>query len=446
MSAGATSAPPGLSAGRDAPRDGFGADDLTSRVAFVAALKSALKPARRRSGWSLIRIGIDHLGRMNETFGHEVVDQVVAEVVRILRDRIPASSLMSRFSGSTFALFVEPHGSSRETEALAGELCAAIRGAPVSTSAGPLPVSVTAGGLHAPVRAVTLNALLAAVEEAHDRAKHEARGSFRLYERKPALERLRRANQKTAEEIVRAIWDGRIGLALQPVVDVASRAVVFHEALARIAPLPGGQLKDSAQVALAAERLGLIGVLDRHVLARALDALRRDPALHLSVNASPYSVADHDWQQLFSAGATPDIAPRLIIELTETAVMQDLDAARTFVQRTRERGAQVALDDFGAGSTSFRNLRRLGVGMVKIDGSFICNMDRSADDRAFVRALLQLAQQLGMTTVAEWVQTEAVARELRAMGCNLIQGALTGLAVPYLGQPDILQGAAAAAP
>lgn len=427
---------PDSPAGRALRRDGFGADDLTSRVVFVAALKEALKPANRRSGWSLIRIGIDHLGRMNETFGHEVADQVVAEVVRILRENIPTASQLSRFSGSTFALFVEHHGSVAETEALAARLCAAVRGAPVSTSAGPLPVSVTAGGLHAPERAVTLNALLAAVEEAHDRAKHEARGSFRLYQRKPALERLRRANQKTAEEIVRAIWDGRIALALQPVVHVATRKVVFHEALARIAPLPGEQLKDAAQVAMAAERLGLIGVLDRHVLALALEALRRDPTLKLSVNASPYSVADHDWQQLFAAGVTPDIAPRLILELTETAVVQDLDAARAFVQRTRNRGAQVALDDFGAGSTSFRNLRDLGVGMVKIDGSFVRNMDRSPNDRAFVRALLQLAQQLGMTTVAEWVQSESVARELQALGCDFIQGALTGLAVPYVPQPE----------
>lgn len=414
-----------------AEREGFGADDLMSRVVFVAALREALKPANRAAGWSLIRIGIDHLGRMNETFGHEVADQVVAEVVRLLRESLPPSCLISRFSGSTFAIFAGHHASVSDTEALAGRLCAAVRNAPIATSAGPLPVSVTAGGLHAPVRPVTLNALLAAIEEAHDRAKHEARGSFRLYVRKPALERLRRSNQKAAEEIVRAIWDGRIALALQPVVRIGSREVAFHEALARISPLPGGRMTEVAQVAESAERLGLIGVLDRHVLALALDALRRDPALRLSVNVSPYSIADHDWQTLFEAVVTPDMASRLILELTETAVMQDLEAARSFVRRARQAGAQVALDDFGAGSTSFRNLRRLGVGMVKIDGSFIRNMDRSPDDRAFVQALLQLARQLGMVTVAEWVQTEAVAEELATLGCDLIQGALTGLAVPF---------------
>ncbi|OYX85867.1 MAG: hypothetical protein B7Y84_14835, partial [Azorhizobium sp. 32-67-21] len=181
----------------------------------------------------------------------------------------------------------------------------------------------------------------------------------------------RRANQRAAEEIVRAIWDDRICLALQPVVDIATRQIVFHEALARIAPVPGIAAKDMPHVAEAAERLGLIGALDRQVLALAIRALRRDPALRLSVNVSPLSVADHGWQQVFAAEATADIAPRLILELTESAVVQDLDAARSFVRLARERGAQVAIDDFGAGSTSFRNLRSLGVDMVKIDGSFM---------------------------------------------------------------------------
>ncbi len=419
------------SADRHAPREGFGSDEMTSRVQFVARLREALKPASRKAGWSLILVGIDHLGRMNDTFGYEVVDQVVAEVVRIVRLHAPAPCLISRFSGSTFAIFAQGHSCVEETEAFAGDLCAAVRRVPVETSAGPLPVSITAGGMHAPERAVTLNGLLAAIEEAHDRAKHVARGFFRLYERKPARERLRRANQRAAEEIVRAIWDDRICLALQPVVDIATRQIVFHEALARIAPVPGIAAKDMPHVAEAAERLGLIGALDRQVLALAIRALRRDPALRLSVNVSPLSVADHGWQQVFAAEATADIAPRLILELTESAVVQDLDAARSFVRLARERGAQVAIDDFGAGSTSFRNLRSLGVDMVKIDGSFVRNMERSPDDRAFVRALIQLARQLQITTVAEWVQSEDVARYLRAEGCDLIQGELTGLAAPY---------------
>ena len=117
---------------------------------------------------------------------------------------------------------------------------------------------------------------------------------------------------------------------------------------------------------------------------------------------------DADWWSSIESllGAHPGVAQRLIVEITETVAIQDLDDVRGFVSRLKQFGARIAIDDFGAGYTSFRNLRNLGVDIVKIDGAFVQNIARSADDRAFVQTLIDLARRLGIKTVAEWVQDE----------------------------------------
>ncbi|MEW6255889.1 MAG: GGDEF and EAL domain-containing protein [Pseudomonadota bacterium] len=420
--------------------DAYAFAGQVSRGQLVEELLHLLAGADGAPKWALLLVGIDHLGRMNDTFGFEVVDQIVAQIAARLRTRVPQPDLVARFSGGKFAVLSRQSLDGADVGALASAICTDVSSAPFATSAGPMPVTVTVGGITAPARTTSLNALLAGVQEALDQAKRQARGSYRLHERKPAVERQRRTNQRTAEEIVRAIWDRRIFLALQPVVETKTRTLSFHEALARIAPVSGARLTEAGQIAEAAERLGLIGFLDRHVLAHATEALRRDSSLHLSVNVSPTSIADHAWLSLFTSEVTPDIAGRLIVELTESAAVNDIDAARAFVHQARDQGARVALDDFGAGSTSFRNLRSLSVDMVKIDGSFVRNMAHSADDRAFVRALLQLARALGISTVAEWVRTEKVAAILEAEGCDYIQGALSGLALPYDPGEGLLPG------
>ena len=112
-------------------------------------------------------------------------------------------------------------------------------------------------------------------------------------------------------------------------------------------------------------------------------------------------------------------AERLIIEITETAAIQDIDDTRGFVTRVKDLGCRIAIDDFGAGYTSFRNLRKLGVDIVKIDGAFVQNIVKSDDDRAFVHTLIDLARRLGLKTVAEWVQDEAAAAMLAGLGLRL---------------------------
>src|SRR6476660_6608201 len=141
----------------------------------------------------------------------------------------------------------------------------------------------------------------------------------------------------------------------------------------------------------------------------------------------------------------PCVAERLIVEITETVAIQDIDDVRGFVTRLKNFGSLMASDDVGAGYTSFRNLRKLGVDIVKIDGAFVQNMARSADDRAFVQTLIDLARRLGIKTVAEWVQDDESAKMLRDWGCDYIQGRLIGLASaqrPWSSGPGVVLPAA----
>jgi EAL domain-containing protein (putative c-di-GMP-specific phosphodiesterase class I) len=166
------------------------------------------------------------------------------------------------------------------------------------------------------------------------------------------------------------------------------------------------------------------------VLELVLDELTAAPGLKASLNLSAASTVDPDWWASLGAAlrANPGIAGRLTIEITETTAIQDIDDARGFVARVKDLGCRIAIDDFGAGYTSFRNLRKLGVDIVKIDGEFVQNLRRSEDDRAFVQTLIDLARRLGLETVAEWVQDEESAAILADWGCDCIQGALVGLA------------------
>jgi len=169
------------------------------------------------------------------------------------------------------------------------------------------------------------------------------------------------------------------------------------------------------------------------------------PALCASLNVSPDSIIDPDWWSALGAQlrANPGVAQRMTLEITETAAIQNIDETAGFVTRAKDLGCRIAIDDFGAGYTSFRNLRRLGVDMIKIDGAFVQNLPRSEDDRVFVRTLIELGRSLNLVTVAEWVQDEEGAAVLKEWGCDFLQGALIGRASlerPWAPAPDAIAG------
>ena len=172
-------------------------------------------------------------------------------------------------------------------------------------------------------------------------------------------------------------------------------------------------------------------LLDQRVLELSLQKLADNPGLHLSINVSSATAHDPEWLPRAQAalGAHPGVADRLIVEITETCAIEDIEAARRVIANIKSLGAKVAMDDFGAGHTSFRNLRLLNVDLLKIDGAFVQNVATSPDDRFFVRTLIDLARHLGIPTVAEWVENQETVSLLKEWGVDYFQGAFFGQAI-----------------
>jgi EAL domain-containing protein (putative c-di-GMP-specific phosphodiesterase class I) len=217
-------------------------------------------------------------------------------------------------------------------------------------------------------------------------------------------------------------------VAFEPVVATETRQPAFYESLVRMRVAGSSIL--APDIVPVAEKLGLIRLVDHRVLELVLDELIRSSQVKLSLNISANTTTDPEWWATMDAAmhGYAGLGERLIVEITETAAIQDIDDVRGFVSRLKSHGCRIAIDDFGAGYTSFRNLRKLGVDMIKIDGAFVQNLTRSADDRAFVQTMIDLARRLHLETVAEWVQDEEAATLLREWGCDFIQGRLVGLA------------------
>jgi diguanylate cyclase (GGDEF)-like protein len=396
---------------------------------------------RYRSSCAFLIVAIDNLARVNEAYGFDVADEVISAVAKRLRAKMRGGDSLGRYSGNKFGVVLKTCTPDDIASAVE-RLLAGVRDDVVQTQAGPVAVTVTIGGVNAPRHARTLQEVLARAQEALDAAKAKRRGSFHAY--RPNLERdaVRRRNVRSSDEIVRALNERRVTIAFEPVVSAVSRKPAVYECLMRIRR-PDGSLIAAGEVIPLAERLGLVRLIDHRVLELVVDELVGAPALKATVNVSAASTVDPDWWTALSAAlrAHPDVAGRLTVEITESAVIQDLDDTRGFVARVKDIGCRIAIDDFGAGYTSFRNLRKLGVDIIKVDGAFVQNLTRSEDDRAFVRTLIDLAKRLGLETIAEWVQDEEAAAILAGWGCDYLQGQLIGLA--SLDRPWLAQSSAA---
>ena len=409
-------------------------DPLTgehNRTHLIAALAEAIEEAQRfRFPCAFMLICIDHLARINEAFGFDVADGVILEIAQRIRSRLRGGDVLGRFSGNKFGLILRNCPVDDMTIA-AERLLAAVRDEVVPTRSGPVAVTASIGAVSLPRYGRTADEAINRAHETLDAAKRRRAGSFGAW--RPNVERdaQRRVNIRVTDEIVTALNERRIVTAFEPVVRTESRDAAFYECLVRMEQ-DDGRVLLAPDIVPVAERLGLIRLVDHRVLELVVAELANAPTASLSLNISPDTTMDPAWWASIESmmRAHPGVAERLIVEITETVEIQDIDDLRGFVTRLKDFGSRIAIDDFGAGYTSFRNLRKLGVDIVKIDGAFVQNLARSDDDRAFVQSMLELARRLKIQTVAEWVQDEESAALLRDWGCDYIQGRLIGLASP----------------
>jgi EAL domain-containing protein (putative c-di-GMP-specific phosphodiesterase class I) len=220
-----------------------------------------------------------------------------------------------------------------------------------------------------------------------------------------------------------ALRQDRLFFAFQPVVYADTGEISYFECLIRMREQTGNVVSSAAFITTI-EDLGLIGDIDRFVLEKAIREVAAHPGVKLGFNVSGLTVCDRQWLRslITRLRGRPELAPRLVVEITETAALHDIEESARFVDTLRQAGCQVALDDFGAGHTSLRHLQALPVDMVKIDGSFVRNLVDSPENRIFLRHLLGLTRGFGMSTVAECVENAQDAALLRDEGVSYLQG------------------------
>ena len=272
---------------------------------------------------------------------------------------------------------------------------------------------------------------MAKAEVALEQSRRAGHNCFSVYKLSEEESRDLRVHIKTAETVQTALKNDKLDLAFQPIVDAETAEPMFYECLLRLID-EEGQMIAAGMFLPIVEQMGLARPIDRRVLKMVVQELIEYPEVDLALNMSVLSTTDPAWLRLFTnlLKDRRDVATRLMIEITETAVLEDVKEAARFVATVRDLGCRVALDDFGAGYTSFRHLQEMSVDIVKIDGSFVKPLAERADSRLFVRTLQSFADGFGLQTVVECVETDEVANLLVGHGVHFLQGY-------YFGRPTV---------
>lgn len=408
-----------------------------TRADFCNALGDAIVTnAKDSRGLVLMMVAVDDLAQLNKTYGYPVGDEIIAAIVRRLRGLIRRRDILGRYATNKIGIVLAP-SLAEHMDFVANRLASAIRGVPIDTSAGPIPASVHVGGVAIPRDARTAIEALHACEEALSDVMDRTDQAFLAFSSDPATRAKRSSNRESTDTVLTALNDRRIELAFQPIVHSGSGELAMHEALVRMTT-PAGELMGAGTIVPVAERLGFLHLIDHRVMELALETLRSRRDIQLTVNVGVETALHPDWMAAFRAHLAIDasVARRLVVEITETSLIEDVQGAQRLIEAIKDCGARVAIDDFGAGHTSFRNMRLLPIDILKIDGTFIKNLARSEDDRFFVQTLLQLARHLRIETVAEWVQDEETANLLTSWRVEYLQGDFVGVATQHLPEPQ----------
>ena len=391
----------------------------STRAHFIDHVTRQLSlTARKTSTFAVLLIGVRQGGVPDVSD-----DAKMLEAASRLRPQMRSNEVLARYAPAKFAALLDACDEDHAATA-AERFMEAIEDTPAARPS----LFAWAGAVLAPCHGRTPQALLQFAEDALDAAHQSATHGYALY--RPELTRVRaRPSTGASDELLAALDSGRITLALQPVVAARSRAVAFYEGLVRVRGANGALTLPEALVP-SAEKNGLVPLVDRRVIELAFALLTTDRKLVLSINAAVPSLSDPQWlEQLRTAcRLRPDAARRLTIEVTETCAIADIEAMRATLAAIKPLGVKIAIDDFGSGHSSFRSLRQLPIDYLKIDGAFAQNLASSQDDRFFIRTLIDLARNLNIPTVAEWVEDEATAQILLDWGVDYFQGHLFGKA------------------
>lgn len=404
-----------------------GLTGLPNRALFVDRLAKSLARIRRADQRvAVLFLDIDHFKVVNDSLGHSVGDRILVEVADRLRRLVRAGDTVARFGGDEFTVLLDPLGPYDDAVAIAERIREAVSRA-TRVDGAELQPTVSIGVAVAGSGSANAETLLRDADAAMYQAKEKGRDNVAVFDdtmRDRVIHRL-----QTEMDLPRAIVENELFMHYQPIVSVADGTVVGLEALVRWRHPDLGEIPPDEFIPVA-ELSGLIGDIDRWVMRRVmLECARahrsRGPkapwyACNISARtiASP-GLAGRVAETLEETGAPAEM---IRLEITESALMGDMEHSITVLEALRDLGVGISVDDFGTGYSSLAYLRRLPATTLKIDGSFIATIERDGRNRAIVESLVNLAATLQMDAVAEGVETPRQLEILAAMGCPMAQG------------------------
>ena len=372
---------------------------------------------------AVMLIDLDHFKEINDTLGHHAGDRLLQEVSERLRSSLGEQDMVARLGGDEFGVLLPDAAGGEEASRVACRLLTQLR-QPFSIGGLTLEVDASIGIACAPEHGAAVEQLIQRADIAMYAAKEGACGHM-LFE--PQLDRYSPRRLSLTGALRSAIADGEIVVHFQPKAELRTGRIIAVEALARWQHPELGLIGPSEFVPIA-EQTGLIGPLTSFVLETALRQLsewsEQGEDLSVAVNLSPRSFLDAELASELPLllERTGVEAERLELEITESMLMLDPARAQVMLERLSAIGLRISIDDFGTGYSSLANLKRMPVDVIKIDKSFVIDMQHDASDAAIVRSTIELGHNLGLVVVAEGVESPDAWLRLEEMGCDLAQG------------------------
>lgn len=404
---------------------------LPNRRTFSGALAGALERIRAEGvAFSVLLIDLDRFKPVNDTYGHAAGDQVLCEISRRLIRLAGPDDMVARLGGDEFAFLARvdgPMGAHETSRAFAEQIISGLR-APIAVGDVDVEVGASIGVAMCGSDGGDAEEILRASDIAMYRAKQGGRNTYRHFE--AIMDEEQKARAKLEDDVRAALMAGAIQPFYQPLLDLKTGSIRGFEILARWEDRTRGFVPPDIFVPVI-EHLGLADELATGLLSRACrDA--KDWGVGLSLNVSPLQLQDPVLPARILAVLSREGFPpsRLEIEVTETALMGNVERARHVLSEFRGLGITVALDDFGTGYSSLNHLRELKFDRLKIDRSFIMTMGENPESEKIVDAVLGLAESLGIAVVAEGIENETARDRLAHRGCEFGQGYLFSRPVP----------------
>jgi diguanylate cyclase (GGDEF)-like protein/PAS domain S-box-containing protein len=398
--------------------------DLPNRILLQDRLNQAFNAAGQLgSKVAVMLIDIDHFKYLNDSFGHGAGDELIRQMASRLKDQLDVYSTLARSGGDEF-MVVFPHVKSvDQIDRLSAKLISAMH-KPFSINSNEYNISISMGISVYPDDAKSQDEVMRHADVAMFRAKHEGRNRYCYFS--SDLEQMLINRHFLEKKLRTALQEDALEVFYQPKYNLADRTMVGVEALARLND--GDQIISPLEFIPLAEEMGLIEVLGRQVLTKACrDALqwqRAFPGLTVSVNVAPTQIlAEHFTQGVREVLRSTRLDPTLLeLEVTESALMHDVQRVQDALNQLHGMGIKIAIDDFGTGYSNLSYLKKFNLDVLKIDQSFVRDMTSDQNDLDIVKTIMSLGASMNLTLIAEGIETLEHENMLKSLGCLIGQG------------------------